>query len=379
VNTCFRKSVLHDVGYWSSETVTEDIDISWKLQFRYWDIRYEPNALTWILVPETLQSLWKQRLRWAQGGYEAATKFGKQMFQWKNRRMWLIGLEYWVSVLWCYAVAFTILCFGATYALPKEVMPEALRVESLIPGWTGVALATVCLLQFMVGLVMDSLYERRGQFRYIFWAIWYPAVYWAISAATTVVAVPKALMKKGKTKHARWISPKRYLKYAPLRLRDQQHKEEHRRSFWAIIPKSQRVAEVLIMTISWGLWAYLILPLLSLVVWYFGAVLFKETMLTPGGISTLIEIAHYGAVIFSMWLGLAVWIFWNKLRYSDMRDRRKSKAPVVSDQQLMEYTGLDQFSLTALRECQEMCLHFDDNDKPVIDDTVAKLHARKSA
>jgi len=379
VNTCFRKSALHDVGYWSAETVTEDIDISWKLQFRYWDIRYEPHALTWILVPETLRSLWKQRLRWAQGGFEAATKFAKQMFQWKNRRMWLIGLEYWVSVLWCYAVAFTILCFGLTYALPEQVWPEALRVKSLIPGWTGVALATVCLLQFMVGLVLDSLYERRGQFRYIFWAIWYPAIYWAISAATTVAAVPKALAKRGKTRHARWVSPKRYLKYAPLRGHLPQKKTENRQAFWMIIPKSQRMAELVIMTISWSLWAYLVLPLMSLVVWYFGSVLFKETMLTPGGIATISEIARYGSVIFSMWLCLAIWIIWNKVRYSDMRDRRKTKAPIVSDQQLMERTGLDQFSLIALRECKEMCLHFDNNDKPVIDESVAKLHSRRTA
>lgn len=383
VNTCFRRAALHDVGYWSAETVTEDIDISWKLQFRYWDIRYEPHALTWILVPETLRSLWKQRLRWAQGGYEAATKFGREMFRWKNRRMWIIGLEYWISVLWCYAVAFTALCFGATYALPADVWPQALRVESLIPGWTGVALASVCLLQFTVGLVMDSLYERRGQLRYLFWAIWYPAVYWAISAATTVVAVPKALLRKGKTRHARWVSPKRYLKFIPpapaLKSHPEKVKVEHRHSFWAILPKGQKFAEVAIMFISWSLWAYLVLPLLSLMAWFAGAVLFKETMLTPGGISTLREIANYGAVIFTMWLGLAIWIIWNKLRYSEQRDRRKTRAPVVTDAQLCERTGLDSAALNALRDCKEMCLHFDDNDKPVIDDTVAKLHQRRTA
>jgi len=234
-----------------------------------------------------------------------------------------------------------------------------------------------------VGLVLDSLYERRGQFRYIFWAIWYPAVYWAISAATTVVAVPKALSKRGKTRHARWVSPKRYLKYAPMhspmRVQEQQQKSGNLQAFWSFLPKSQRTMEVIIMTISWSLWAYLVLPLLSLVVWYFGSVLFKETMLTPGGIATITDIARYGSVIFSMWLCLAIWIIWNKVRYSDLRDRRKTKAPVVSDEQLMQHTGLDEFSLNALRDCKEMCLHFDNNDKPVIDDTVAKLHARKLA
>jgi hypothetical protein len=45
VHVCFRRRALHDAGYWSPETVTEDIDISWRLQLHYWDIRYEPRAL----------------------------------------------------------------------------------------------------------------------------------------------------------------------------------------------------------------------------------------------------------------------------------------------------------------------------------------------
>ncbi len=65
VIACFRKSALHDVGYWNTDMVTEDIDFSWRLQMRHWEIRYEPNALCWILMPETIRGLWKQRLRWA--------------------------------------------------------------------------------------------------------------------------------------------------------------------------------------------------------------------------------------------------------------------------------------------------------------------------
>ena len=66
----FRRTALQDVGYWSLDMVTEDIDISWSLQLRRWDVRYEPNALCYILMPETLDGLWSQRLRWAQGGIE---------------------------------------------------------------------------------------------------------------------------------------------------------------------------------------------------------------------------------------------------------------------------------------------------------------------
>jgi biofilm PGA synthesis N-glycosyltransferase PgaC len=88
VVSAFRKSALHHVGYWSIDMITEDIDISWRLQLSHWDIRFEPNALCWILMPETLAGLWKQRLRWAQGGSEVLLRYLHHMFHWRSRRMW---------------------------------------------------------------------------------------------------------------------------------------------------------------------------------------------------------------------------------------------------------------------------------------------------
>lgn len=366
VNTCFRVSALHDVGYWSSETVTEDIDVSWKLQLKYWDIRYEPRAITWILVPETLAALWKQRLRWAQGGFEAATKFARELFRFKNRRMWIISLEYWVGVAWCYALAFTVLCWAGTYLAPEGTWPEALRVVSLIPGWTGVALAIVCLVQFTVGLILDSLYERRGLLRYIFWAIWYPALYWFLNAATTVVAVPKGMLRRGKTRHAIWKSPVRVLQFAPLRIWEARKKREHRQFFWKIVPTTRKFAEVLIMFVSWTLWAYLITPLISLAVWMAGTYLFMDRMISPGSYETLAQAANYSLVIFTMWLLLAAWILWNQYRYGN-RNRRCVSLPCVTTEQMSQVMGLRVDEIESLRDNKETFLRLSEDDSPLIE------------
>ena len=48
----FRKRALHDIGYWAPDMVTEDIDVSWRLQLSGWYVLYEPHALCWILMPE---------------------------------------------------------------------------------------------------------------------------------------------------------------------------------------------------------------------------------------------------------------------------------------------------------------------------------------
>jgi biofilm PGA synthesis N-glycosyltransferase PgaC len=206
VVVCFRKSALHDVGYWSPDILTEDIDISWKLQLRHWDVRFEPHALCWILTPETIKGLWRQRVRWAMGGIQVLTKHlrGQQIFEWKSRRMWMVLVEYAMSVFWAYSMLIVaILWFlGLFFELPPEI-----RIPTLFSGWAGVILGTTCLLQIAVSLGLDSRYDRGG-FQHFFWMIWYPLAYWTLSMMATVVALPKAIFRKPKQR-AVWVSPDR--------------------------------------------------------------------------------------------------------------------------------------------------------------------------
>lgn len=200
----FRKSALHRVGYWSPDMITDDIDISWKLQLDHWDIRYEPNALCWILMPETIRGLWKQRLRWAQGGAEVLLRYTRKLGIWKSRRMWGIYVEYLTSVFWSY----TMIGILTLWALGCFVMlPEELTVPSLIPSWSGVVLGMTCLLQFALSLVLDSRYER-GIAKTYYWMIWYPLVYWIINVLATAAGLLKAVFKKRNTR-AVWTSPDR--------------------------------------------------------------------------------------------------------------------------------------------------------------------------
>jgi poly-beta-1,6-N-acetyl-D-glucosamine synthase len=208
VCSCFRRLAVHEVGYWSSDTVTEDVDISWKLQLAYWGILYEPRAVCWILVPESLRGLWRQRLRWARGGIEAALCYSRSIFRWPKRRMWPVLTELLVSTAWCYAVFIVLIAWILTQVMPAWI-PPGLQVATLLPGWSGSLLAVVCLLQFLTGLVLDTRYEGSRLLRQLFWAIWYPAVYWAITAGTSVVALPLALRHRGRKGYAVWRSPDR--------------------------------------------------------------------------------------------------------------------------------------------------------------------------
>lgn len=367
VNACFRRAAVHDVGYWSSGTVTEDIDISWRLQLKHWDIRYEPRALTWILVPEKLGALWRQRLRWAQGGVEAAIRYFRGMRQWRSRRMWPVYGEYWVSVLWCYAFVFTAVCWAGTQLWPE--WPPAMRVATLVPGWTGVILAVTCLAQFSVGLYIDSYYERRGLLRYLFWAIWYPAVYWLISAFTTVVAVPKGAWQYGRRHYAVWKSPARRLRDLFLWVRPRAHDQRHLFVEHPLVVYTRRLAELTITAFFWGLWVYLVMPLVSLLLWFAGIYLFVDRMISMGGYRAFADqLAHYGAAVLGMWVLLTGWVLWNQTRYG-RRERRNVRPPHVSDSTMAKAMGLEAGTVAALRTKKEVALHFKSEFQPCIERT----------
>jgi len=155
-------------------------------------------------MPETFKGLWKQRLRWAQGGIEVLLAYIPQMFKWHLRRMWPVVIESIISVMWAYVMFGIILLYlyGLFFPLPGEW-----AIQSFVPQWYGVILGLTCLIQFFVSLMIDSRYDRGRMLRNYFWVIWYPLFFWLLTMMTTVVSVPKTLLKT--QKRARWVSPDR--------------------------------------------------------------------------------------------------------------------------------------------------------------------------
>jgi biofilm PGA synthesis N-glycosyltransferase PgaC len=204
VITGFRKAAVHEVGYWSPDMLTEDIDISWKLQSNGWDVRFEPRALVWILMPETLKGLWKQRLRWAMGGVQVMIKNFNVLVAPKQTHLWGLMVELILSTVWAYSMMLVIVVWLLSLFVPVNyLMPQQ---SPILPDDTSVILISACLLQFFVSKWLDGRYDE-GLGKNYFWMIWYPFVYWLLNLFTAVTALPKVLFaKKGR---ARWVSPDR--------------------------------------------------------------------------------------------------------------------------------------------------------------------------
>jgi len=216
VIAAFRKSVFCDCGLFDAETVTEDIDMTWKLQKKFWDVRYEPRALCWILAPETIRGLWRQRVRWAQGGVEVMKKHFDIWFSWKQRRFWPVYTEYVAAVLWAFSLGFLIASWLIAYILYALKIISVQPIQPFIPpAWTGSILALICLLQFVVSLYIDYHYESTTLLKYYFWIIWYPVFYWVISGLSVFMGVYNVFIRK-RGVSITWESPDRGLQTLKL-------------------------------------------------------------------------------------------------------------------------------------------------------------------
>ncbi|MBF7682892.1 poly-beta-1,6 N-acetyl-D-glucosamine synthase [Acinetobacter sp. B5B] len=205
VITAFRKSAVHEVGYWSPDMLTEDIDITWKLQRAGWDVQFEPNALVWILMPETLKGLCKQRLRWAMGGAQVLIKNFDVLFRPSLNFLWPLMIELCLTLIWSYLLLIMAMIWLFNLFVPNQVLPA--MGSPFFPDGIGILIGATCLFQFVISKWMDSRYEP-GLFKNYYWMIWYPFIFWLITVTASIIAFPKVLARRG-GKRARWVSPDR--------------------------------------------------------------------------------------------------------------------------------------------------------------------------
>ena len=213
VVAAWRRKAIINAGLWDNTAITDDIEMTWKLETKFWDVRYEPNMVCWMLVPETLKGVWVQRKRWAQGGIEVIRTHMDVLGQYKERRIWPVYVDYFLGLAWAYsfiicAMLWTLrFLFDITGSGYSAMLPD---LGNPLINWKGSLISLMCLLQFLVSVLMDSRYDKYLLKDY-FWVVWYPVAYWIFNALAVVMATPTALRRDMSTT-AVWVSPDRGIK-----------------------------------------------------------------------------------------------------------------------------------------------------------------------
>lgn len=72
----WRKATIEDAGGWKADTLTEDLDLSYRAQLKGWKFKYVENVVAPAELPTDMNALKSQQFRWNKGGAETAKKIG---------------------------------------------------------------------------------------------------------------------------------------------------------------------------------------------------------------------------------------------------------------------------------------------------------------
>jgi cellulose synthase/poly-beta-1,6-N-acetylglucosamine synthase-like glycosyltransferase len=70
----WRKSCIEDAGNWQADTLTEDLDLSYRAQLKGWKFKYLNNVTSPAELPSEINALKSQQFRWTKGAIETARK-----------------------------------------------------------------------------------------------------------------------------------------------------------------------------------------------------------------------------------------------------------------------------------------------------------------
>ena len=77
----WRKSCILDAGNWEGDTLTEDLDLSYRAQLKDWQFKYLEHVETPAELPVAISAARSQQFRWNKGGAENFRKMVRQVLQ----------------------------------------------------------------------------------------------------------------------------------------------------------------------------------------------------------------------------------------------------------------------------------------------------------
>ncbi|MEM8924789.1 MAG: glycosyltransferase [Actinomycetota bacterium] len=123
----WRVSAIDDAGGWRADTLTEDLDLSYRAHLRGWRAVYRPDVLVPGELPASMSAFRRQQHRWARGSMEVARKLLRSV--WRSPAPFATKLQ----------ASFHLLAYGVHLLLLTMVLTYPFVVAAAdggrIPSW----------------------------------------------------------------------------------------------------------------------------------------------------------------------------------------------------------------------------------------------------
>jgi cellulose synthase/poly-beta-1,6-N-acetylglucosamine synthase-like glycosyltransferase len=113
----WRRATIEDAGGWEHDTLTEDLDLSYRAQLRGWRFTYENEVVTPAELPVEMNGFKSQQHRWAKGSVQTCLKLMPVL--WRSKLPLLLKIEgsaHFTSYFVCLLLVIFCLLIGPTIA-----------------------------------------------------------------------------------------------------------------------------------------------------------------------------------------------------------------------------------------------------------------------
>jgi cellulose synthase/poly-beta-1,6-N-acetylglucosamine synthase-like glycosyltransferase len=140
----WRKSCILDAGNWQDDTLTEDLDLSYRAQLKGWRITYRHDIENPSELPAQINAYKSQQFRWAKGSIQTALKLGREICRsdlplWKKIQG-LLHTTYYsvhpllvVNILLIFPVMFILREFPSYRILPLSFLGSFFGIAVFVP------------------------------------------------------------------------------------------------------------------------------------------------------------------------------------------------------------------------------------------------------
>lgn len=183
----WRRACIEDSGGWQWDTLTEDLDLSYRAQMRGWKFDYLPDVVVPAELPPQVEAFKKQQFRWAKGSFQVVRKILPSVMlsglSWKVRLMALLHLTgYFVHPLMLTLLLLTLpvglLMPGAFKIYPVSIIaglgPPLLYLTATVTQKTSIfkrmrSFPLLVIVGFGMSLstsiaVIEGLFSKGGAF-----------------------------------------------------------------------------------------------------------------------------------------------------------------------------------------------------------------------
>jgi cellulose synthase/poly-beta-1,6-N-acetylglucosamine synthase-like glycosyltransferase len=87
----WRKKTIQESGGWQADTLTEDLDLSYRAQLKGWKLIFAPQVVCPAEIPVTINAFKSQQHRWAKGSIQTAKKNLGRLF--KSDLAWPVKIQ----------------------------------------------------------------------------------------------------------------------------------------------------------------------------------------------------------------------------------------------------------------------------------------------